>query len=105
MSPRILIPVMLGLLLLASCGKKPGSGDGSAVVALSGDVENFNPVITNSTIAAEVDKTLVGLDYQLPGEGEVQLRLLTKKDPAALSVMRHSCAHVMARAVTPDKSP
>ena len=25
MSPRILIPVMLGLLLLASCGKKPGS--------------------------------------------------------------------------------
>ena len=30
---------------------------------------------------------------------EVRLRLLTKKDPEALAVMRHSCAHVMARAV------
>ena len=29
----------------------------------------------------------------------MRLRLLTKKDPEALGVMRHSCAHVMARAV------
>ncbi|HEX4415656.1 MAG TPA: threonine--tRNA ligase, partial [Lacipirellulaceae bacterium] len=30
---------------------------------------------------------------------EVHLRLLTKKDPEALAVMRHSAAHVMAQAV------
>ena len=35
----------------------------------------------------------------LPESGVVELRLLTKKDPEALAVMRHSCAHVMARAV------
>jgi threonyl-tRNA synthetase len=35
----------------------------------------------------------------LPAQGEVSLRLLTKKDPEALAVMRHSAAHVMARAV------
>ena len=35
----------------------------------------------------------------LPTEGEVSLRLLTKKDPEALAVMRHRRAHVMARAV------
>ena len=29
----------------------------------------------------------------------MSLRILTSKDPAALAVMRHSCAHVMARAV------
>ena len=28
-----------------------------------------------------------------------RLRILTKKDPEALGVMRHSCAHVMAQAV------
>lgn len=29
----------------------------------------------------------------------VPLQLLTEKDPAALAILRHSCAHVMARAV------
>src|SRR6266481_4488404 len=41
----------------------------------------------------------VGLDYKLPAEGEVKVRILTIKDPEALGVMRHSAAHVMARAV------
>ncbi|HQU46679.1 MAG TPA: threonine--tRNA ligase, partial [Pirellulales bacterium] len=46
-----------------------------------------------------VDGRTVGLDYTLPDKGDVSLRLFTKKDPEALGVMRHSCAHVMARAV------
>ena len=46
-----------------------------------------------------VSKTLSATDM-LPESGVVQLRLLTKKDPEALDIMRHSCAHVMARAVT-----
>lgn len=47
----------------------------------------------------EIDLQPVKLDYQIqPGE-EVDLKIITKKDPAALATMRHSCAHVMARAV------
>jgi threonyl-tRNA synthetase len=41
----------------------------------------------------------VGANAPLPSDGEVSLRLLTKKDAEALAVMRHSAAHVMARAV------
>ena len=55
--------------------------------------------LAKASLAAVVDGRTVGVDFQLPGEGEIGLRLLTKKDPEALGVMRHSCAHVMARAV------
>ena len=33
------------------------------------------------------------------GAGELAFQILTDKDPEALDVLRHSCAHVMARAV------
>jgi len=59
----------------------------------------IGPRLANEAIAAEVDGHLVGTDCRLPKEGEVGLRLLTSKDPEALDVLRHSCAHVMARAV------
>ncbi len=55
--------------------------------------------LAKAAVAAEVDGTLVDLHSPLPGEGEVQLRLLTKRDPEALAILRHSCAHVMAQAV------
>ncbi len=55
--------------------------------------------LAKATLAAEVDGSPVGCDSSLPDEGEVSLRLLTKKDSEALEIMRHSCAHVMARAV------
>jgi len=55
--------------------------------------------LANATLAAEIDGRLVGADSPLPADGEVGLKLLTAKDPQALDVMRHSCAHVMARAV------
>ena len=45
-----------------------------------------------------VTKTL-SADALLPAEGTVKLRLLTKKDPEALDILRHSTAHIMARAV------
>jgi threonyl-tRNA synthetase len=51
-------------------------------------------------LAAVIDDVTVGIDTPLPdGEDAVEVRLLTKKDPEALDVMRHSCAHVMARAI------
>lgn len=50
-------------------------------------------------LAAEVNGKIVDLIAPLPEGETVQLKLLTEKDPAALGVMRHSAAHIMARAV------
>ena len=55
--------------------------------------------LARAAIAAEVDGQQVGLDYSLPADGEVELKLFTKKNSEALGIMRHSAAHVMARAV------
>jgi threonyl-tRNA synthetase len=59
----------------------------------------IGPRLLKAAIAAEVDGKVVGLDTKLPASGEVKVRILTQKDPEALGVMRHSAAHVMARAV------
>ena len=50
-------------------------------------------------IAALLDGKAVGLDAPLPAGGEVAIEFLKAGDPRALPVMRHSAAHVMARAV------
>jgi threonyl-tRNA synthetase len=55
--------------------------------------------LLKAAVAAVVDGVVVGLDYVLPLGQTVSLQILTKKDPAALGVLRHSCAHVMARAI------
>jgi threonyl-tRNA synthetase len=61
--------------------------------------ESIGPRLAKAALAAEVDGKVVGMDYVLPDNGEVKLKLFTKKDPEALAIMRHSAAHVMARAV------
>ena len=63
---------------------------------VAGDI---GPGLAKAAVAAEINGRVVGLPTMLPSEGEVALRLLTKKDPESLDVMRHSTAHVMARAV------
>jgi threonyl-tRNA synthetase len=60
---------------------------------------DIGPGLAKATVAAEIDGQTVDSVTPLPNEGQVSLRLLTKKDPEALRIMRHSCAHVMARAV------
>jgi threonyl-tRNA synthetase len=69
--------------------------------------------LAQSAVAAKVNGRIVDLDRELPpaeapaspaadsgrGDGELQLQLLTAQDREALDVLRHSCAHVMARAV------
>jgi threonyl-tRNA synthetase len=62
-------------------------------------VAEIGPGLAKAAIAAEVNGETVDLATLLPTEGEISLRILTKKDPQALSIMRHSCAHVMAQAV------
>lgn len=60
----------------------------------------IGPGLARAALAAVIDDVTVGIDTPLPdGEDAVEVRLLTKKDPEALDVMRHSCAHVMARAI------
>ena len=55
--------------------------------------------LAKATLGAAVNGEMTDYDVQLPDNGEVTLRLLTKKDPEALEIMRHSAAHLMARAV------
>ena len=59
----------------------------------------IGPGLAKAAILAEVDGRQVDLHSPLPASGEVKLRLITKRDPDALGVMRHSAAHVMAQAV------
>src|SRR5262249_1445186 len=59
---------------------------------------DIGPGLAKAAVAGVVDGKTVGLDTPLPKEGEVALKILTKKDAASLGVMRHSCAHVMALA-------
>ncbi|HJS08405.1 MAG TPA: TGS domain-containing protein, partial [Pirellulales bacterium] len=62
-------------------------------------VQEIGPGLAKAAIAAEVNGETVDLATLLPTEGEIALRILTKKDPQSLAIMRHSCAHVMAQAV------
>lgn len=65
--------------------------------------------LANATLAAEVNGTVVDAmrpiaetaeqSVSLPPNTPIALKLITNKDPKALAVMRHSAAHIMARAV------
>ena len=58
-----------------------------------------------ATLAAEINGSVVdatrpvGQVSNVPSGTPIPLKLITNKDPKALAVMRHSAAHVMARAV------
>jgi threonyl-tRNA synthetase len=60
---------------------------------------DIGPKLAKAAVAAQIDGKTVGVDTPLPEAGAVNLRILTKKDAESLAVMRHSCAHIMARAV------
>jgi threonyl-tRNA synthetase len=71
--------------------------------------------LAQAAVAAKVNGTVVDLDRELvlgnppvadapgspiaTGSPELVFELLTDKNPEALDVLRHSCAHIMARAV------
>src|SRR3954447_16022527 len=62
--------------------------------------ESIGKRLAQAAIAAKVNGTVVDLERELPAESaEVGFQILTEKDKEALDVLRHSCAHVMARAV------
>jgi threonyl-tRNA synthetase len=62
--------------------------------------ESIGKRLAQAAIAARIDGAIVDLDREIPArEGEVPFQLLTDKDRDALDVLRHSTAHIMARAV------
>jgi threonyl-tRNA synthetase len=63
-----------------------------------GDVAaSLGPGLAKAAVAAVAGSQTIGL--QTPLEEDVTLRILTEKDPEALTVLRHSAAHVLATAV------
>ncbi|HEX7376110.1 MAG TPA: TGS domain-containing protein, partial [Pirellulales bacterium] len=90
---------MLKVKLPDGSVREYGSGRTARDVA-----QEISPRLAKAAVAAQVNGRTVGLDFDLSSAptatgDEISLRLLTKKDPESLAVMRHSCAHVMARAV------
>src|SRR5207237_8749104 len=62
--------------------------------------EGIGKRLAQAAVAAKLDGTVIDLDRELPdGNGEHTFQVLTDRDKEALDVLRHSCAHVMARAV------
>ncbi|MEW4526320.1 threonine--tRNA ligase [Maioricimonas sp. JC845] len=58
--------------------------------------------LAKATVAAQIDGQIVDATRpleELSDANPIPLRLLTTRDAEALGVLRHSCAHVMARAV------
>jgi threonyl-tRNA synthetase len=77
-----------------------------------GSVKEFDGAVTLLEIAksigsrlakdamwGEVDGQPVSMEHKIPADSKVSIKIVTKKDPLALATMRHSCAHIMARAV------
>src|SRR5262245_523291 len=61
--------------------------------------ESIGKRLAKDAVAARVDGQIVDLERELPESGEVSFQILTDRDAESLEVLRHSCAHVMARAV------
>jgi threonyl-tRNA synthetase len=60
--------------------------------------EGIGKRLAAAAVAAKVDGQIVDLERELP-PGEHTFELLTDKNKEALDVLRHSTAHIMARAV------
>src|SRR5262245_25613780 len=62
--------------------------------------ESIGKRLAQAAVAAKVNGAIIDLDRELrDGNGEVAFQILTEKDPESLEMLRHSCAHTMARAV------
>ena len=83
----------------------------SSVKLPDGSIKEFDGPVTVKQVAKSIGSRLakdalwgeinlqpVTLDHEID-DSEVPLKIITRKDPSALETMRHSCAHVMARAV------
>ena len=94
------------------CWPQSQNSNMTSVKLPDGSVKTFDKPMTVKKVAksigsglakaalwGEIDLQPVPLSYTLPTDTEVNLKIITKTDPVSLETMRHSCAHVMARAV------
>ena len=65
--------------------------------AVSDVAHAIGPGLAKAALAGEVDGILVDLSHTI--DADVSLRIITERDPEALSLLRHSAAHVLATAV------
>ena len=70
---------------------------GSPVTAAA-VAEDVSPRLAKAAVAAEVDGELRDLTTEL-ADGSHKVRIVTDRDEAALEILRHTTAHVMAQAV------
>lgn len=80
-------------------GSQKDYPDGSTPLTIA---EGIGARLAKAAVAAVVDGVIVDLRRPLVPRSDGQplaLKLLTERDPEALGVLRHSAAHVMARAV------
>ena len=70
-----------------------------SVVSVKDVAKSIGSGLAKAAVWGEIDKQPVELDFEIPSGETVDLKIITKKSPEALETMRHSCAHVMARAV------
>ena len=76
-----------------------GSTKSVAEATTVGDIAaSISPRLAQAAYAGVVNDHLVDLTYPL--EEDAKVRVLTSKDPEALTVYRHSTAHLLAAAVT-----
>jgi len=75
-----------------------------------GSARDFKPGVTGKDVAGQIAKSLeknavaVEIDGKLrdlgePIESDAKIRIITRSDPEALTLIRHDAAHVMAEAV------
>ncbi|MEN6338473.1 MAG: threonine--tRNA ligase [Phycisphaerales bacterium] len=60
--------------------------------------EKIGSGLAKAALAAKIDGKLV--DLSTPVTGSPRVQIITSKDKEGLELMRHSCAHVMAEAIT-----
>lgn len=75
-------------------GSRRSLKEGSTAADLAAEI---GPGLAKAAVAAKVDGKIVDLAAEL--QDGVEVALLTKKDPEALGVLRHSAAHLMADAI------
>ena len=76
--------------------------DGSVISADDGCTalniaEKIGPKLAKAAIAAKINGKLT--DLSTPITADVKIEIITEKDPVAIEIMRHSCAHIMAEAI------
>ena len=59
--------------------------------------ERIGASLAKAAIAAKVNGQFV--DLSTPINGDASIQIITPKDPEALEILRHSCAHIMAQAI------